>query len=287
MSRFRKVDPRFWKDEKIIPLPPVEKLIVLYLFTGQSNRIGLFSFSPGEAAEDLSLSPETFREGFGNVCQRLNFGWDETFRVLYLPTWWKYNVPENTNNVIGNLKDLDDVPNSPLIEWFINNLQYLPEPLQETFTQTLAKRYPQGYPKRSPSQEQEQEQEQEEDMGDKESPASPKPDLLTGNSGKNTGRSVHQDIYEIEFDTQIKSKYPERDGDQRWKKALSHYRAARKTGEPTETILAGVQRYRAWCERKSLIGTDKVKQAATFLGPEKCWRETWEVPKAAAGGFVG
>ena len=159
MSRFRKVDPRFWKDEKIIPLAATEKLIVLYLFTGQSNRIGLFSFSPGEAAEDLSLSLETFREGFGNVCRRLNFGWDETFRVLYLPTWWKYNPPENKNNVIGNLKDLDGVPNSPLIERFINNLQYLSEELHETFTQTLAKRYP----KRSPSQEQEQEQEQEKD----------------------------------------------------------------------------------------------------------------------------
>jgi len=161
MSRFRKVDPRFWKDEKIIPFPPMEKLIALYLFTGQSNRIGLFSFSPGEAAEDLSLSPETFRERFGNVCRTLKIGWDETFRVLYLPTWWKYNVPENANNVIGNLKDLDGVPDSPLIERFINNLQYLSEELQETFTQTLAKRYPQGYPKRSPSQEQEQEQEKE------------------------------------------------------------------------------------------------------------------------------
>jgi len=159
MSRFRKVDPRFWKDEKIISFLPAEKLIALYLFTGQSNRIGLFNFSPGEAAEDLNLSPETFREGFGNVCRTLNFDWDETFRVLYLPTWWKYNQPENKNNVIGNLKDLDDVPDSPLIERFINNLHYLSEELQETFTQTLAKRYP----KRSPSQEQEQEQEQEQD----------------------------------------------------------------------------------------------------------------------------
>jgi hypothetical protein len=86
MSRYRKIDPRFWKDEKITDLSPQEKLITLYLFTGQSNRIGLFNFSPGQASEDLGLSLETFREGFGKVCRNLNFGWDETFRVLYLPT---------------------------------------------------------------------------------------------------------------------------------------------------------------------------------------------------------
>jgi hypothetical protein len=86
----------------------------------------------------------------------LNLKWDETFRVLYLPTWWKYNPPENCNNVVGNLKDLDDVPKSDLIDLFRENLDYLAENLRETFTQTLAKRYPQRYPKRSPSQEQEQ-----------------------------------------------------------------------------------------------------------------------------------
>jgi uncharacterized phage protein (TIGR02220 family) len=157
MNRYRKIDPRFWKDEKIVTFSPEEKLVALYLFTGQSNRIGIFSFSPGEAAEDTGTLPPTFTERFRKVCQTLNIGWDETFRVLYIPTWWKYNPPENSNNVIGNLKDLDDVPNSSLINLFINNLEYLPESLRETFTETLTKRYPQRYPKRSPSQEQEQE----------------------------------------------------------------------------------------------------------------------------------
>lgn len=94
------------------------------------------------------------------------------------------------------------------------------------------------------------------------------------------------DQYAVEFE-QVKAIYPHRDGDQRWRTAFSHYRAARKVGEPMETILAGVQRYRAWCEGKGKIGTETVKQAATFMGPEKSWREPWEVPEVAAGGFVG
>ncbi len=94
------------------------------------------------------------------------------------------------------------------------------------------------------------------------------------------------DQYTVEF-AQIKAIYPHRDGDQRWQNAFGHYRAARKGGEPMETILTGVQRYRAWCEDKRKIGTETVKQAASFLGREKCWRESWEVPQDPAGGFVG
>jgi hypothetical protein len=156
-ARYRKIDPRIWKDEKLIAFNRDEKIITLYCLTAQSNRIGIFNFSPAQAAEDLTMTLETFRERFGNVCRTLKWEYDERHRILYLPTWWKYNPPENRNNVIGNLKDLDDLPESPLIPKFCDNLTYLSETLRQTFTQTLLERYP----KRSASQEQEQEQEKE------------------------------------------------------------------------------------------------------------------------------
>ena len=158
-ARFRKIDPRIWTDEKFRLLKAGEQRIAFYILTAQSNRIGLFSFSVGKACEDLDMSPQTFRKGFQKVCQTLNWVWDTDARVLYLPTWWRYNQPENANNVIGNLKDLDDLPKTPLLERFSTNTTYLREDLIQTFTQTLAKRYPQRSPKRSASQEQEQEQE--------------------------------------------------------------------------------------------------------------------------------
>lgn len=112
-ARFRKIDPRIWTDEKFRQLKAEEQRIALYILTAQSNRIGLFSFSAGKAREDLDMSPQTFRKGFQKVCQTLNWEWDADARVLYLPTWWRYNQPENGNNVIGNLKDLDDLPKTP------------------------------------------------------------------------------------------------------------------------------------------------------------------------------
>ena len=162
-SRYRKIDPRIWTDEKFRQLTGEQQRIALYVLTAQTNRIGLFSFSPGKACEDLETLPPTFTKGFLKVCQTLNWEWDKEARVLYLPTWWRYNQPENANNVIGNLKDLDDLPETPLLERFSSNTACLSNDLIVTFTQTLAKRSPQRSPKRSPSQEQEQEQEQEQD----------------------------------------------------------------------------------------------------------------------------
>ncbi len=159
--RYRKIDPRVWTDEKFRRLTADEQRTALYILTAQANRIGLFSFSPGKASEDLGTLPLTFQKGFTKVCQTLKWEWDSEARVLFLPTWWKYNQPENSNNMIGNLKDLDDLPETPLLERFSMNTAYLSEGLRETFSQTFSKRYPQRYPKRSPSQEQEQEQEQE------------------------------------------------------------------------------------------------------------------------------
>ncbi len=160
-ARYRKIDPRIWTDEKFRQLSGEQQRIALYIITAQSNRIGLFSFSPGKACEDLGALPTTFRKGFEKVYQTLNWEWDSEARVLYLPTWWRYNQPENANNVIGNLKDLDDLPETPLLKRFSTNMAYVSKDLIETFTQTLAERYPQHSLKRSPSQEQEQEQKQE------------------------------------------------------------------------------------------------------------------------------
>ena len=90
-QRYRKIAPRFWTDERVQTLDAEGKLIALYCFTGQANRIGLYCFSPGQATEQTALKPEAFRKGFVKVCNTLRFGWDEERRVLFLPTWWRYN----------------------------------------------------------------------------------------------------------------------------------------------------------------------------------------------------
>ena len=81
---------------------------------------------------------------------------DADARVFYIPSWWRWNPPENQNVLRGNLKDLSEIPPSALCEAFARNVETLPATLRETFVECCRLRLP----KRSPIQEQKQEQKQ-------------------------------------------------------------------------------------------------------------------------------
>ena len=165
-AKYRKVDPRIWSDESFTKLDAECKLLAVYCLTSsQVNRIGLYRLSLGMAAEELGMVSDTVSHTVSDtmtarirrVCETLNWEWDDAAKVLYLPTWWKYNAPDNAKHFSGCLSDLHDVPNSFLIARFAKNLKYLPAALHEGMAKGMAYRIGYGMP----YQEQEQEQEQD------------------------------------------------------------------------------------------------------------------------------
>ena len=153
VGRYRRAYPRIWRHPDFQKLTPAPRNIALYVLTGpQTNRIGLFHFSPATAAEDLLLGADTFREGLRNVCGTFGWVFDADSRVMYVPSWWRWNRPENLNVLRGNLKDLSEIPPCALIEAFAQNLAYVPADLHQTFIDTFRERMA----LRPPTQEQEQ-----------------------------------------------------------------------------------------------------------------------------------
>jgi hypothetical protein len=163
--KYRKIDPRIWSDERFRKLSPDDKLFAFYVLTcPQANRVGLFRFSLALAAEDLGTSFKGIETRFDRVWHTLRWRWDADVKVVYLPTWWKYNEPENPKHVIGCLKDLDDIPYTAFIADFATNTRYLPDKVLDTFTQCMAYRMAHRMPYQE--QEQEQEHEHEQDSGE-------------------------------------------------------------------------------------------------------------------------
>lgn len=78
--------------------------------------------------------------------------------------------------------------------------------------------------------------------------------------------------------------YPRRSGSNDKRKALKAWTARLRAGHSPGEILAGVERYARWCEATGKVGTEMVKQAATFLGPADPphFAEAWDVPGAKA-----
>lgn len=159
--RYRKQGANFYTDEKIVGLPTHGKLTASYILTGQVNRVGLFVFSVARAQEDLALSSKVFTPNFERILTVLGWRFDRAVRVLYIPTWWRYNSPENPNVLAGALEDLNGLPNTPLLKEFAANVRYLTPNLLETFRQRMGERFGERLAIQEQYQEQEQKQKQE------------------------------------------------------------------------------------------------------------------------------
>jgi hypothetical protein len=81
---------------------------------------------------------------------------------------------------------------------------------------------------------------------------------------------------------EFKSTYPKRAGDQGWRKAHRAARARISEGHTPEEFILGAKRYAAFCTSIGKAGTEFVKQACTFLGPEKPFLEPWNPPPTKA-----
>ncbi|ECI5141038.1 helix-turn-helix domain-containing protein [Salmonella enterica subsp. salamae] len=95
-------------------------------------------------------------------------------------------------------------------------------------------------------------------------------------------RSAKQD-YSPEFETAWQA-YPKRAGGNSKAAAFKAWKARLKDGVKPEDMLAGVKRYAIYCQTTGNTGTQYVRQAATFFGPDRHFEESWQTPSAPGGG---
>ncbi|HCF9584983.1 TPA: YdaU family protein [Pseudomonas aeruginosa] len=81
--------------------------------------------------------------------------------------------------------------------------------------------------------------------------------------------------YSAEFET-CWSKYPKRAGGNSKKAAHKAWAARIREGVTAEALDAAVQAYASEMIAKGKVGTEYVKQAATFFGPNEHWREAMQ-----------
>ncbi|MHC0329809.1 helix-turn-helix domain-containing protein [Enterobacter hormaechei] len=83
--------------------------------------------------------------------------------------------------------------------------------------------------------------------------------------------------YSNEFE-QAWQAYPKRAGGNSKAAAWKAWKARIKDGVTTEAMLAGVSRYAGYVRATGSEGTQFVKQAATFFGPDRHFEEAWQPP---------
>lgn len=78
------------------------------------------------------------------------------------------------------------------------------------------------------------------------------------------------------------AEYPKRPGNNK-RDACKAWEARVKAGADPDEILAGVQRYAAFCRITGKTGTEFVKQGATFFGPSEHYLDDWTPPPPGGG----
>lgn len=92
--------------------------------------------------------------------------------------------------------------------------------------------------------------------------------------------------YSNEFE-QAWQAYPKRSGGNSKAAAWKAWKARIKDGVTTEAMLAGVNRYAGYVRATGSAGTQYVKQAATFFGPDRHFEEAWQAPSGPTNGRSG
>ena len=133
---YRRLYARILDDPDYLALDLLAK-VVLFHVIGRSNRIGLFKFSVAATAEDLNMPFDEVRQAFSRVLTTFEWRYDQPSKVLFIPTWWRWNEPSNLSHLVSLLKDLPDVPKTPLFEDFARSVTLLPEEMQPEFTAQL------------------------------------------------------------------------------------------------------------------------------------------------------
>ena len=104
-----------WDDPKFYERSEIARLVYLYaLSTTYGNGLGCFKVGKAAMTEESRLLPERFKEGFDECLANGLFKYDETVRVLLIPTYFERNPPANPNGIKALAKEFVKIPPSQL-----------------------------------------------------------------------------------------------------------------------------------------------------------------------------
>jgi hypothetical protein len=240
-GRYRRVYVKLWMA--LAPLDNSLRVLALYLLTGpQTNRLGLYRLSPGAAAEDLSTPSEPLTTDdvvgrLADVCRVFDWHYDAVARVIWIPSWWRFNPPENPSVMQSLVRDLGELPPCALLERFAANTADLSDKCADVLRAAIKTpvatpvKTPVATPVVGPVPHQEQDQDQEQ------------------------GSAAHDAFW---------SRYPKQQGRP---SSVEAWRELKPSAETVAAIMAGLERFRKTpAIQKALADRD-----VTFIPLPKTW----------------
>lgn len=285
-GRYTRIKSIFWNDEKVKLWSDDAKLLALYLLTSPHNNIlGCHVLPKLYISADLSWDTKRLDEAFNQLLNDGFIKYDDTNRLLLIVNYLKHNPIENGNQAKAALKQLAELPKSPLLQ----DLKQLLKQLNKPFVEPLLKRIPEPVtvtvavtePVNNTCTP---------NGCDSDSNAPAENPLFDGGAqlDDEAGKGMKQSEYTADFE-KFWEVYPRRKEKQA---AYRCWKARLREGIQPRVMIEAARLYAEDCCRK---GTQEeyIKQAKTFLGPTKPFLEYFESNRkvvsinagASSGGF--
>lgn len=150
MSRYVRIAPKFWQDENVVLLSEDERFLFLYILTSpHSNMVGCYVLPPPYAMHDLGWEKERYVGAMEGLVEQKVVYYDTRTHVLLVPNFLKYNGIQNSNQSIGAVKALKELPETPLLDKFFDVLLCHTDKFLKPFIES----FPKHFEKRSIKQE--------------------------------------------------------------------------------------------------------------------------------------
>lgn len=269
MRDYATVSPQFWlgKTGRELRSAGAEaQVVAFYLMTSpHANMLGLYYLPVLYLAHETGLGLEGASKGLERAIKAGFCSYDEHSEMVWVHEMAGYQVGRSLkpgdNRCAGVRNEYASLPENPFLSGFFDRYQ-------ADFHMTLKRGEERGYGGASrglSSQDQDQEQDQEQ-----------KKDMFSSQNIASQIAQFGSKIYPDEFEN-IWREYPKREGSNSKVGAFKAWKARIRDGVQQQVMLEAVMRYRAFCEAKQIIGTEFVKLAQTFFGPNHEFDNPWEI----------
>lgn len=250
MAKYWRVSPRFWYQSH---LSDDAKLLALYMLTCEHRELeGLFRLPKEYICADLGWSAKRLAKPFRELLVDEFIDYDDAVGVVLIHKALKYQRPENPNQEKHALDALEALPRTALFAGLLSSA----ERFAKRFAERLHERFGEPFGK----------------------PPTPTPALAP--APKSVLRARAKAPADTAFD-EFWAAYPRKIDKDRARRAWA---ARTKAGDEAQEMIAAAGHYYRWCT-ESEQEQRYIKHAATFIGPDRPYRDWIEgIPEAAHGG---
>jgi hypothetical protein len=265
------IAPQFWigTTGKRLRGDKDAQILAAYLPTSpHASATGVYHCPVLYMAHETGLTLEEASKALRRLSEEGFCEYDEASETVFVITMAEHQIGETVK------------PADKRHAWLRKELERMPKAFKTRFLKiygaafNLTGEAETASPSEAPSKplrSQEQDQDQEQDQNKTPTAAEPP-------RAKRARRDPDPDWL-----SDFKREYPDRLGDQEWRRAVRAGNARIEEGHTPAEFIAGAKRYHAHCKALDKCGTQYVKQAASFLGPDKHFLSQWPVAKPVNG----